>query len=148
MTINIKNRSMARIASVVFIFVICTFLMGFLLQHGLIYIFYTADVEPTFAIRYVLTLFTGLPIFGALTYCRYAFYGNYASLTVYGYFAWAFPFISPVLLWSELIPYWYLPFWDAELFSVVCGGLFVAAAIINHRRMGKKAELPEGEGAV
>ena len=133
---------------VVLVFAICTFLMGVLLQHGLVYIFYTADVEPTFAIRYILALFTLLPAFGVLTYCRYAYYGNHASLTVYGYFAWAFPFLYPVLHYSELIPYWYLPFWDAELFSVVCVVLFAVAVMINHRLMGKKAELPEVEGSV
>lgn len=110
---------------VVSVFCACTFCMGAVFQYTLILLFHEWDIEPLFGLVFTLNMLVSLPVFGLLTYLRYAIWGN-QPLPLTGYFVWTFPIWYAMLNASSVIPAAYAQ----EINVIISALLAVAVAIV------------------
>lgn len=127
---------------VVGFFFLCTFCMGAIFQHTLIILFSEWDIEPIFGLVFILHMLVLLPVFGLLTYLRYALWDN-QPLPLIGYFVWTFPIWYGMLTASSVIPAAYAQEINVIIFALIGAAAAIAAIQIITR---KRKEQTQDEG--
>ena len=131
---------------VVGIFFVCTFLIGALLRQSLIIQFWEWDIEPSFGLLSTLNILLSLPLFGLLTYLRYAIWDD-DPLPFFGHFVWVSPIAYAMILACYGSPFTHTP-GIIIIFSVFGCFIWVGCTYLPQIAARKRKQDTQDEGGI